>query len=373
VYQTVLFRHLVRGILIPVIILLTPLTGWAGVWQQSTTARFSEEYDTNPTMASFNSREGVRRTVLVPSYTISNTSDQSELKAGITIQMERSSNQNLSQNRNDPSVFTGFHHQGETIDFSLTAKYDEAATRNSLIDNAGQNFNDSTRRARTFDVNLSNALDQFTTISLDSTYEVVSYKGGSFVDFSNLTVGGRLSRALTERTTLFMRVSGVKYRPVSGVSSGDTSNAILGWDWIYSEQLHGSFQAGKSWSENIGTGNQGTATVSYSGQFNEIALNASRQIVPSGLGNLVRIDQANGSWIYAYSEYVRFGIEAGWQKSHLSANTFYRTSGAWLEQEMNQHWVARMYYQHRNSDQVGISKAYSHMVGVAFTFTHADY
>jgi len=373
VYHTSWPKFRTCRLIVYIFLSIYPSYGCAGVWLQTTTVRVSGEYDSNPTMTGYANREGIWRSVFAPGYTLKNSSEQNELNAGVALQIERSSNQLLSQNRSDPSLFAGFHHQGEAGEFGLTAKYDETATRNNLIDNAGQNFTDSTRTAHTITGNWTKELSEYSTLSVDGSYERVSYKGGSFVDYTNQSVGGRFSRAVSDRSTLFMRVSNNKYKPVTGATSSNISNAALGWDWIYSENLHGTLQAGKSWTENVGSGNQGAVTVNYSGQRNDISFNVGRQVAASGLGNLVTIDQANGSWTYTMSETSRLGIEAGWQKSRLFTDAFYRTTSTWFQKELNQFWVVRMYYQHKSSDQVGIGKAYSNMSGLAFNYTHADF
>jgi len=373
VFYTLLRKCRGFGSITYIFLLIYPGYGWAGVWQQASSARIAEEYDTNPAMLDYANRKGAWRSIIVPSYTIKNSGEQSELGAGITLHLERSSNKSQIQNRNDPSVFVSLRHQGDTVEFGLTAKYDESATRNNLIDNAGQNFTDSTRTARTISGNWSKEMSEFSTISVDSSLERVSYQGGNFVNYNNRSSGVKFSHAMSEGSTLFVKAKKNIFTPTNGISTSDITIVLLGWEWISSDYLRGTLEAGKSRIKNSGTGTQGSASVNFTGQRTGLTLNAGRQISPSGLGNLVTIDQANVSWTYVYSEFGRLGIESDWQKSRLFTSAYSRSTSTWIQRELNPLWVVRMYYLHKGSDQVGTGKAYSNMLGLGFTYTHSDF
>lgn len=346
--------------------------GWADSWQQAWSARASAEYDSNPTMDPAN-RAGIWRSMLVPSYKLKRTGDASELNAGVALQMARSSNQTLSLDRNDPSVFLDGRRQSDAGEFGLSAKYEEVATRITEIDNTGPFIADSTRASRTISGSWSKALSERSTLSADGSYQGVSYKGGSYIDYANQTAGLTLNHVWNEYHSTFMRVSNVKYVPTDGGPSSRLAGATLGWNWKVADDLEGSLQAGRSRSGTAQLSTQGTVQVKYTGPRTGLALNARRQITPSGLGGFVTADQANGSWSYALSERSNTGMDLGWGKNHFTTDIINRTAGAWLQHELDAYWVVRTNYLHRISEQDGLGRASSNILGIAFVYTHADF
>jgi hypothetical protein len=367
-----IIRQRVRLSAVLAVLAFYPGHGWADTWQQTRSAKVATEYDSNPNMAFQSPQVGIWRAYFEPSYTLKNVAGANELGAGIALQVVRSSNKTLSQNREDPRVFIDWLRRSNTGEFGVSAKYEEIATRYAAIDNIATAFSDSTRASSTLSGNWSNELSEYSTLSADGSYQRVSYKDGPFVNYANQSAGLKFSHALSVRNTLFIKMSKIIYVPVGGNSS-DVTNSTLGWEWKAADYLEGSFQAGKFRSSSVGYGTQGMAEVKYTGQQAALLLNAGREVSPSGLGGFAITDLANGNWSYAMSELSKIGIELGWQKNHFTTDIINSSTGAWLQHDLNSSWVVRTNFLHRNSRQSGVGKAYANILGVAFTYTHADF
>jgi hypothetical protein len=350
--------------------------GWADSWQQVGSARVSTEYDTNPAMSP-TYRGDVWRALLEPSYTLMGRVGANELQAGLALQIARSSNQTLSQDREDPRVFLDWRRQSDAGEFGMSAKYDEVATRTAEIDNTGPGFADSTRASRTMSGSWNKALSERSTLTADGAYSDVSYKGGAlggtFVDYATRSGDMMFSYAWSERSAPFLKMSYADYEPTSGNPLSRSASAILGWNWKVSDYLEGTLQVGKSKVSDTKMGSQGTAAVQYTGQRTGLVLNAGRQVSPSGLGGFVTVDQANGNWSYALNERSKTGIDLGWQNNHFVTDIINRTAGAWLQHDLNSFWGARTYYQHRIIEQGGVGRAFSNILGITLVYTHADF
>jgi hypothetical protein len=227
--------------------------------------------------------------------------------------------------------------------------------------------------------NWNKELNKYSTLSADGSYQQVSYKEGPFINYANQSAGLRFSQALSERNTLFMRVSNVIYVPASGsvpvggISSSQVTNTTFGWEWKAADYLEGSLQMGKQRSSVIGYGTQGIADVRYTGQRSGLIFSAGRQVSPSGLGGFVNNDLVNGNWNYAMSELSKIGIDLQWQKSHLATDIINSTAGAWLQHDLSSFWIVRTNFLHRNIRQSGVGSAYANIVGLSLTYTHADF
>ena len=367
---------------IGVVVVLCSNQSGADTWQQAWSAQVSTEYDSNPAMIRASqiqasqipaSQVEVWRAIFEPSYTLHGTNGVNELGAGVALQVARSSNKVLSPNREDARGFLNWQRHSNTGEFGLSGVYDEAATRNTAIDNTGPGFADSTRASRTLSAQWSQALSERTNFGLDGSYEKVSYKGGTFIDFVSRSGGMKLDYAWSEYSVPFFRVSYADYKPgYYGSSLSRLTNVVLGCNWKISDYLQWSLQGGRSKVDSAKASTQGAATIQYSGQRTRVDVNASRQVTTSGLGGFIKVDQAKGSWSYIWSERSKTGIDQEWQKNHYITTITQNTTGTWLQYDTNQFWRTRMYYLHKvNRDALG--KASSNILGVAVTYTPAGF
>jgi hypothetical protein len=362
---------------IGVVVVLCSSQSGADTWQQVWSARASTEYDSNPAMIRASqiqaSQVEVWRSIFEPSYTLHGTNGVNEMGAGLALQVARSSNKVLSPNREDARGFLNWQRHNDKGEFGLSGVYDEAATRNTAIDNTGPGFADSTRASRTLSAQLSQALSERTNFGLDGSYEKVSYKGGAFTDYVSRSGGMKLDYAWSEYSVPFFRVSYADYKPDYYASSlSRLTNVVLGCNWKISDYLQWSLQGGRSKVDGAKASTQGAATIQYSGQRARVDVNASRQVTTSGLGGFIKVDQAKGGWSYIWSEHSKIGIDLAWQKNHYITTITQNTTGTWLQYDTNQFWRTRMYYLHKvNRDALG--KAYSNVLGVAVTYTPAGF
>lgn len=356
------------------LILCTGL-GWADSWQHAATSRVSTEFDTNPDMSPTH-RDGIWRALFEPSYTLTRTTGADELKAGLALQVARSSNKTLSVDREDPSVFLDWRRGSDAGEFGVSARYDEVATRANETDATGLVFIDSTRASRTLSANWSKALSERSTLSMNGVHTGVSYKGGgAYVDYATLSTGMKFSYDWSESVAPFLSVSNVDQSSAGGGSSSRNTNALFGLSLKVSERLDCTIQAGKSKGSGTSSydGSQGGVSVRYSGQLTQLALNADRQISPSGLGGLVTADQVSGSWSHELSEHSSAGMNMGWRKNRSITDDVNRTTDVWLQRDLNSFWVVRTHYLHRTREGGGTGGAASDLLGLALVYTRSDF
>lgn len=345
--------------------------GWAESWQHAILSRVSTEFDTNPAMSP-TYPGGVWRALLEPSYTLMGSVGANELKAGLTLQMARSSNQTLSHNRDDPSVFFDWSRQSNAGEFGISSRYAEIATRDAGIDATGLVPTASTRASSTMSGRWSKALSERSTLSADGAYEGVSYKGGSYINYATRSGGLKLSYAVSERSTPFLSVSGTNYVPVGGGPSSRIANTTLGFNWK-AEYIDWTMQVGNTKRSGGNTDLQGALAVQYTGQQAQLGLNADRRVSSSGLGGFVAADQVNGSWSYVLSEHSRTGINIGWRKNRSLTDDVSRNTDVWLQRDLNSFWVLRTHYLHRIREGGGVGGASSNTLGLSFVYTRSGF
>ena len=366
-------QRFVRLFIVPIILVLYSGLDWADTWQQSGLFGITTEYSTNPTLVPAN-QTGVWQSILAPGYMLKRLGESYVLNAGVALQVVRSSNKALIQDRNDPSAFVGWNRQTDTAQFGITAKYSKTSTLVSDISITGPRLFDSTSASRMMSGSWSQKLSERSTLSVDGTYEGVSYSSTAYTDYSTRSGNLMFKYDWSEFSSPYLKISYVDYEPANGFVnvSSHSANTALGLNWEATENLKGTMQVGKSKDSSAGMSTQGLVSVQYTGQRTGLVLNASRQDMPTGLGSSITVDQANANWSYALSEINKCGIDLGRQKNHYINETTYSNSGAWLRHEINPYWGMRTYYTHRNSSQIGIGGAYSDTVGIVLTYTDSD-
>lgn len=346
--------------------------GWAGAWQQTASARVSTEIDTNPLLSPSHPVD-LWRTIFEPGYTLRRVGDTNDLNAGLALQMVRTSNQMLSQNREIPSAFINWQRRGDTGGFGLSAKYDEVETRIAELDSTGLIYTDSTRASRTMSGNWSEALTERSNLALNAAYNDITYNAGPFFDYVTRSGDMKFSYAWSESTAPFIRMSYSDSEQSGSNILNRYANALLGWNWKVADHLEGSVQAGKSKTSGASMGKQGAVEVKYTGPRYGISLNADRKVSPSGLGGFVTIDQARGGWSYALVERSSAGIDLGWSKHHSDTGLISRTAGGWVQFELYTNCVARAYYQHKKMGRDVSGVATSNVLGLSLVFSRTDF
>jgi hypothetical protein len=353
--------------------ILCSAQGWADSWQNAVSFRVTTEFESNPAMTQTHAG-GVWRALFEPSYSLTGKVGESEIRTGLALQLSRASNKTLSPNRDSPSAFLNWMRPSEAGEFGISTRYAEMATRDSGgSDATGRVPEDSTRTSRTVSGSWSKELSERSTLSADSAYERVSYKGGAYTDYSTRSGGLKLGYISSEQFTSFCRVSGNKYVPANGGPSSSLVDATLGLNWKV-EYIDWAMQLGKSRIGGGSSGTQGSLEAHYTGQLSQLTLNVGRSVSPSGIGGFVKTDQARANWNYALSEYSNMGIDLVRQKNLAAANNSTNTtSGIWVEHSLDPLWKVRTYCTHRMVQGTGYDGASSNIIGLAFAYENPDY
>src|SRR5512139_3691840 len=109
-------------------------------WQSTVASKVTTAFDTNPSMSP-NDPGGVWRFLFEPGYVLTAKDGANEWKAGVGLQIERSSNPALSSNRDSPNLNLDWLHESGINTFGVSYKYSEIAVRNAGVDASGQGIN----------------------------------------------------------------------------------------------------------------------------------------------------------------------------------------------------------------------------------------
>jgi hypothetical protein len=349
----------------------------AGEWEQSISLPATIEHDTNLPLATTN-KQGVSRLIVVPAYSLVGTYGLDELKAGLGLRVERSSDQRISIDREDPNLLLGWRRLTETGEFGLTTTYAEVSSREAELEETGRTAADTTRKTWTLGTRRSAAVTELSTLTAYADYKTVSYDAGSQTNFSNIAAGINWNYAWSERIDPFLSFSVSHYEPektTAAVAASDYYTASVGVKVKASERLEWTAQGGpgRISAQTSGTGWQGSAAMQYRGEHYDAGLNMGRSANPSGDGGFVVSNRIAGTFGFAIDDRSSAGINASWQNSKGESSSTRLQLGASASRQLSPFWQARLSYLHKLRREDGQSDASGDVLGVTLVYSSPDF
>jgi hypothetical protein len=346
----------------------------AGEWNQSVSLPTTLEYDSNLPLSA-PKKQSASRLILVPAYSLVGTYGIDELQAGLGLHVERSSDQRVSMNREDPNLLLGWRRLTETGEFSLTTTYDQVSSRAAELQNTGGITTDSTQTAVALRGLWRTAVTELSTLTADADYKTVSYDAGTQTNYNNLAAGIKWDYVWSERIDPFLRFSVSHYVPdkstVTGGGTSDYYTVTGGIKVKASERLEWTAQGGPGMvsARTRDTGWQGSFDMQYLGDRYNVALNTGRSVTVSGNGGFNLADQIMGSVGYTIDERSSAGFTSSLQNNKGQTPNTMLQLGAWASHELSQFLHARLYYQHKLRSQNGQPDASGDALGVTLVYS----
>ena len=276
---------------------------------QSLTIPLSVGYESNPQL-SVSNEQSISRVTLTPSYSLTSNEGPNQWNTTASFSAVRTSNQAISQNRNDPSLNVGWTHSYETGQFSVTGLANQQSTRVSELTDSGIVSGDNTRKTYSASVNWLNNLSDRTSLSLGGSRDEAKYSGAvttGLVDYQNESFNTKLNYSVNEQLQTFVQLSASSYKPQNSNSlSSKTKSADLGFTWNASDKLNINVSIG-SYETQIedntkSDGWQGSVDAQYSTLRTNSHFSISRSQSPSSLGSINESNQLAAGWSYNVNE-----------------------------------------------------------------------
>jgi hypothetical protein len=345
----------------------------AGEWEQSLSLPATIEHDSNLPLSTTN-KQGVSRLIIVPAYSLTGTYGLDELTAGLGLRVERSSDQRVSIDREDPNLRFGWRRLTETGEFGLTTTYQEVSSRAAELENTGGIAPDSTQKTRSLKGLWRSAITELSTLTADADYKTVRYDGGTQTDYKNLAAGITWNYVWSERIEPFLRVAVSHYDPDKATATAAKSDyyTVTGGVTVkISEHLEWTAQGGpgRISARTSDTGWQGSVDMQYRGDRYDAAGNVGRSVTTSGDGGFVETDRISGTLGYAIDDRSALGLSASWQDNKGNNPNTTQQLGAWTSHELSPFWHGRLYYHHRLRSEDRKPDASGDVLGVTLVYS----
>ena len=357
------------------IFLLCVATNTSAAVQQSLTIPLSLEYNSNPRLSTSNG-QSVDRVILVPDYSITSSQGSNQWFAQASLRLEQTSDQTISQNRNDPSLNLGWTHDYETGQFGINALVDSQSTRVSEFADSGLVSEDNTRNTRRLSLNWLNNLSERTSLTLNGiatnvTFDDLATTG--LVNYRNELVNARFSYDLSEQVVTFTQLSFSRYKPqgLTGVNS-EIKSADIGLTWNVNEKFNMTTSAGineiKSEGSIQGIGRwQAMLNMQYTTLLTNSHLSLSKNYIPGSTGIINETNQITAGWTYSLSDKENLVVDISWYQNLTLNETVTKSLAANYTRQISLSWDFRLSAVHRNrNDNLTTASSNSIMTSIIY-------
>ena len=366
------------------LLFLCVATNSFAVTQQSIILPLSFEHETNPRFSSTD-EQSINRAVFVPNYSLVINKGTEQLTAAASLRMERSSDQTISEDRNDPSLNLGWQHDYETGQFGVTALIHDQSTRVSEFTDSGLVSGDNTRKTRSLSVNWLNSLSERTSLTLTGDATDVTFNGEittGLVDYRNESMLARFGYTHNEKAETFTQFSIARYKPEDiNNTTSQTKSFDVGVTLNVNERLNMTASAGINETEiesdiqNASNDNswQASLNMQYATLRTNSHLNISRSQIPSSTGTLNETYQAAASWTYNLSERDNIAFGLNWSENLSLNKTITKDFSVNYTKAFSLSWDLRLSAVHRSRDDNITSVVSSTRVMASIIYHHPNF
>lgn len=322
---------------------------------QSLTLPLTFSYETNPLYSTTN-QQLISRTTVTPRYSMSSNSGANQWTSSASLNAVRTSEQSISQDRNDPSLNIGWAHNYETGLFSVTGLLNDQSTQVTEFTDSGLIAGDNTKKTRTVSVNWRNSITERTSLAFGGSLTNASFHGVTttgLVNYKNESSNAKLSYALSEQTDVFTQFAYSRYLPENSTSTSNTKSVNLGFTWTVSEKINTTVSIGANETENnnnVSESWQVSINSNYATPRTNTQFSLSRSLAPSSIGSLSESNQFALGLSHSLTERDNISLNMSWRENLNANKTITNQISANYAKELNLSWNFRLTAAHNSRE-----------------------
>ena len=341
----------------------------------------SVNYDSNIQMADSNEESVVFYNV-IPRVTFVGSDGVNTINFNGSVLLQRSSDEEISEDRKDPNLGLSWVRGFERGEFSLSTNYSKTSTRVSEQRVTGLVFSDGSAISRSYNAGLSYLISEKLSMSTGLGYQETVFSGAGLDDFNAKNFNVRLNYLYSEKLTPFVQFSLSRFENetntlsneiVSELDNNGTSisrNILVGFDYKASPQLDYSVAVGMNRVSSAGTGWVGNANINYViDERSTVAGSISRNVTPSGLGGFLEVDNLSVNYQYDINQKNHLGADANWSITRDVNDSSFKRLNGFYGYDLADDWGLRTYIQYRTLQAVGVD-ANAYLIGVSLSYNH---
>ncbi len=278
---------------------------------------FGVEYDSN-TQLSPDNKQSIWRYTSTPTYTISAVDGQNRWFSSFGLRLQRSSNKEISVDREDPVLAVGWERELERGSFKLFGNYEKNSIRAVELKRTGLINSDGDQTTKSINAEWSRLLTERLTFTLGGKLLKTLYSVGDNVDYTNYGLDSTLGYKLNEKINTFVKITYLKYKPDDNFEDINSQNYTGGVNIEVSPSL--SFSASAGWNHLSTAGNTFIASTGFKYSVDRHAVNGVlERFVDAGNGDSQRSERFVLAYLYQISDKSKIGSNFSFQKNSFLA------------------------------------------------------
>lgn len=338
----------------------------------------SINYDSNLQMLE-KDEESVSFYNVAPRLTLVGADEVNTVNLDGSILFQRSSDDQVSESRRDPTVGLGWIRDFTKGQFSLSTNYNKTSTRVSELRRTGVVFTDGSAINRSINAGLSYLLTEKLNLSTGLGFQEIKYSGAGLSDFSSKSASAKLSYLYSQQLSPYVQFSINKYQndtnAINSLVGSDTSysrNLMVGYAYQISPQTEYSIAAGVNRVSSAGNGWIGAASMRYAiNAKSNMSGSISRSIVATGLGGFEKTDSMSINYTYDVNQSNHLGADIGWNINRALNDSRFKQINGFYSHDISNNWDVRTYAQYRTL-QGGNTSANGYQVGVSLSYNNPN-
>jgi hypothetical protein len=308
-----------------------------------------------------------------PQYKLSLLDGVNTWYANGALRVDRSTNQDIYFNREDPSVQVGWLRDLEKGNFGVNASYSESSTRTRQFRETGLVQEDGTDRTRSVSANWLHFISEKLSMALDGGYEKTNFSlasGGesnTFTDSSLRYLNTIFRYKLTETISPYTKLGINDYRALTRIQF---QNLLVGVVLNPTQKLTFDVSVGNThFSETGDNAWIGALMGNYIGERYTIDGVLSRSVIATDVGDTELTDLLSFNYAYDISEKSRWGaaLALGENKSSNANKT--QQISTFYSRDLSSSWLMNLYLEMRNIKNESQSSVHGNTAGITFTYT----
>jgi hypothetical protein len=295
--------------------------------------------------------------------------DRDEVRAEAALHLERTSDTDISGDREDPSLSLEWKRANPRGEFRLSGVYEEASTRITELNDTGRLFADGTRTVSALGSGWNHYLSERSQISLTGLHSQVRYDGGDFTDYDLAEADLNYSFSWNASMVPYVLLSAARYEPETQLDNPSERYRLMpGLQFSLGENVDLDVSGGAVQLEGESSDSDwnASALLHYTGERSRLELKYARTTESSGAGGFTSADTAFAQFAYEYSERTSYGVSGYWRKNRSLDLAESAVLEIWASRKLTAYWTCRLSSQFKRRD--GREQSHAQVVSLSFNY-----
>ncbi len=333
---------------------------------------YSVIYDSNIQLVEDNERSVLLHTIN-PGVTLRAADELNVVSIGAGLRVQRSSNKDISQDREDPNFSAGWVREFTNGQFNANTSYSKTSSRVSELRRSGFVTADGSAVSKSVNLGFSYFLTDRYTLSSGVGYQQQVFTGAGLSDYNSKNFNAKLSYEYNDALVTFMQYSINQFEDITLQTSSVSNQYSAGINAQLTPKFTLTSFLGINHIGGEGSGWIGSANVDYLlTEKSTFTTSLSRSVNASGAGGFLKSDSLSASYGYQVNEYDKFGADIGWNINRALNDNRFKQFNVWYSRDLAERWSARTFVQYRTLSGLN-SEANGYQVGLSVNYNISNF